>query len=78
MKYVAIDGPILKKGPSIEFSQVLLTRNMLQNDCIIRSVQSSCMNKPSSSLKKIIVSEHHQAASELSNVGNGAMLPSAR
>ncbi|VAI37500.1 unnamed protein product [Triticum turgidum subsp. durum] len=78
VKYVAADGPMPKKGPSIEFSQVQLTQNMLQNECIIRSVQSSSVNKPNSALKKIIVSEPHQAASELSSAGNGAMPPSAR
>ena len=78
MKYVAADGPIPTKGSSIEFSQVQLTQNMLQNECIIRSVQSSSVNKPNSALKKIIVSEPHQTASELSSAGNGAMPPSAR
>ena len=78
VKYVAADGPIRKKGPSIEFSQVQLTRNMLQNECIIRPVQSNSMKKPNSALKKTIVSEPTQAASELSSVGNSVMLPSAR
>uniref|UniRef100_A0A8I6YK99 NB-ARC domain-containing protein n=2 Tax=Hordeum vulgare subsp. vulgare TaxID=112509 RepID=A0A8I6YK99_HORVV len=78
VKYVATDGPIPKKGPSIEFSQVQLTRNMLQNECIIHSVQSSSVNKPSSALNKIIVSQPPQAASELSSAGNGAMPPAAR
>ncbi|VAI82042.1 unnamed protein product [Triticum turgidum subsp. durum] len=77
VKYVAADGPIRKKGPSIEFSQVQLTRNMLQNECIIRPVQSNSMKKPNSALKKTIVSEPTQAASELSSVGNSVMLPSA-
>jgi hypothetical protein len=46
VKYVATDGPIREKRSTIEFNQVQLTQNMLQNNCIIRSVHSSSVTNP--------------------------------
>ncbi|XP_037452718.1 disease resistance protein RGA4-like [Triticum dicoccoides] len=77
VKYVATDGPIREKASSIEFNQVQLTQNMLQNECIISLDQSSSMSKLNSAMKKIIVSEPPPAAPELSSAGNSVMPPSA-
>ncbi|XP_037452139.1 disease resistance protein RGA4-like [Triticum dicoccoides] len=77
VKYVAADGPIRDKASSVEFNQVQLTQNMLQDECMISLDQSSSMSKLNSAMKKIIVSEPPPDTPELSSSGNSVMPPSA-
>ncbi|KAM3188668.1 hypothetical protein ACQJBY_020316 [Aegilops geniculata] len=78
VKYVATDGPIREKASSVELIQVQSAQNMLQKECMIRSVQSISVNTHSSASKKTVVSELPRAASKLFSAGNSAMPPCAR
>ncbi|KAM3198567.1 hypothetical protein ACQJBY_073615 [Aegilops geniculata] len=78
VKYVTTDGPISEKASSVELIQVQSAQNMLQNECMVRSVQSISVNTHNSALKKTVVSELPQVASKLFSAGNSAMPPCAR